>query len=321
MGEARIVSFINYKGGVGKTTTTYHIGCSLAEHHGHRVLLVDIDPQSNLSLLCMSYDRYNQFRTQQGTIRDLYRRFRQESRLGTRDFIVREPIQLNNGPLRNLDLLPCDLDMLGEDIGGILPTVSAARTGNAFQVLEQVAERVLREWDFLRLALDEVRSEYDDILIDCPPNLYLMTQNALAASDWYVITVVPEHLSSVGVPILIRKIRDIRERIRRVAAILGREVSFARFAGIIAVKMRRAGQHQDVLNRLREDLSSYIGEGSLADPVFATATTELIGYSEAAEQNLPVWRARGNNPAMAAERREYEAITEEYLRRCHSGEL
>jgi chromosome partitioning protein len=198
MSQARIASFINYKGGVGKTTTTYHIGCSLAEHHGKRVLLVDIDPQSNLSLLCMDYDRYDQHRKQQGTIRDLYRRFRQENRLGIRDFIVPTPIRLDRGPLENLDLLPCDIDMLGEDLGGVLPTVSSARGANAFQILEQVAGRVLHEWRFLQLALDEVREEYDDILIDCPPNLYLMTQNALVASDRYLVTVVPEHLSAIG---------------------------------------------------------------------------------------------------------------------------
>jgi cellulose biosynthesis protein BcsQ len=46
---ARVIAFINYKGGVAKTTTTYHIGCSLAQHLKKRVLLIDIDPQTNLT--------------------------------------------------------------------------------------------------------------------------------------------------------------------------------------------------------------------------------------------------------------------------------
>jgi len=318
MSQARIASFINYKGGVGKTTTTYHIGCSLAEHHGKRVLLVDIDPQSNLSLLCMDYDRYDQHRKQQGTIRDLYRRFRQENRLGIRDFIIPTPIRLDRGPLENLDLLPCDIDMLGEDLGGVLPTVSSARGANAFQILEQVADRVLREWRFLQLALDEVREEYDHILIDCPPNLYLMTQNALVASDRYLVTVVPEHLSAIGVSILVRKVRDIRDRIRRVAAVVGQEINFAQFAGIIPVKMRRADQHRDILNRLRQELASYCHDAGFSDPVFDASTSELIGYSEAAEQLRPVWHASGTNPANAAQRHEYEDITREYLSRVQN---
>jgi chromosome partitioning protein len=45
---------MNYKGGVGKTTTTYHIGCGLAMYHGKRVLLIDNDPQTNLTFLCAS---------------------------------------------------------------------------------------------------------------------------------------------------------------------------------------------------------------------------------------------------------------------------
>jgi len=52
MARAKVISVVNYKGGVGKTTTTYHVGCSLAQHHNKRVLLVDIDPQTNLTFLC-----------------------------------------------------------------------------------------------------------------------------------------------------------------------------------------------------------------------------------------------------------------------------
>jgi len=55
MSKAKIISVINYKGGVGKTTSAYHIGCSLAQHYHKRVLLIDIDPQTNLTFLCAEY--------------------------------------------------------------------------------------------------------------------------------------------------------------------------------------------------------------------------------------------------------------------------
>ena len=51
----KVVSFINYKGGVGKTTSAYHFSCSLAQHHRQRVLMIDIDPQTNLTFLCANY--------------------------------------------------------------------------------------------------------------------------------------------------------------------------------------------------------------------------------------------------------------------------
>ena len=65
----KVVSFINYKGGVGKTTTAYHFSCSLAQHHGQRVLMIDIDPQTNLTFLCITEDRSQRNRKPSGSSR------------------------------------------------------------------------------------------------------------------------------------------------------------------------------------------------------------------------------------------------------------
>ncbi|MFH0765863.1 MAG: ParA family protein, partial [Calditrichota bacterium] len=73
--QATIVSFINYKGGVGKTTTTYHVGCSLAYHHKKKVLMIDIDPQTNLTFLCAPHDRWEVFKKKHGTIATIFKRF------------------------------------------------------------------------------------------------------------------------------------------------------------------------------------------------------------------------------------------------------
>jgi hypothetical protein len=62
MPRARILSLINYKGGVAKTTSTHHIGCSLAQHFNKKVLLVDIDPQTNLTFLCASIEKWTDFK-------------------------------------------------------------------------------------------------------------------------------------------------------------------------------------------------------------------------------------------------------------------
>lgn len=311
MGRARVVSFINYKGGVGKTTTTYHIGCSLAEHHGKRVLLVDIDPQSNLSLLCMSYERYEEARNQKGTIRDLYRRFR-EGRypLDSLDFIVPDAVRPEGGaPIAGLDLLPCDIDLLGEDLGGVVPVVSAPRVSNAFQVLQQLAQRTLREWDFLRAVFQEQADSYDYILVDCPPNLYLMTQNAIRASHWYVVTLIPEFLSVIGLNILVRKIEDIKKRIGQVAAVAGEDPLWEiQLGGVIWVKKRNTKQHEETIKNLRA--------GIYGDKLFENGTTERTGYSEAAEAQCPIWRAQTPAARDAAGHREYERITEEFLKRC-----
>ena len=63
---SKVISFINYKGGVAKTTSTYHIGCWLAYRKRKRVLLIDIDPQTNLTFLCVPVLKWKNRRTEKG---------------------------------------------------------------------------------------------------------------------------------------------------------------------------------------------------------------------------------------------------------------
>ncbi|MBI2872406.1 MAG: AAA family ATPase [Chloroflexi bacterium] len=119
MGRAKIISFINYKGGVGKTTTTYHVGCSLAFHHDKKILLVDIDPQTNLTFLCVDYPSWQRFKNSNGTIATLYDRFRRRLQLQTKRYIWQSAMGHGRSQkIPNTNLLPCDLELLGEDLGG-----------------------------------------------------------------------------------------------------------------------------------------------------------------------------------------------------------
>jgi len=85
-----VIAFINYKGGVAKTTTTYHVGCSLAQQFNKRVLFVDIDPQTNLTFLCSAIEDWERVKAKNGTIADMYRRFLKRKALNTKDFIWQE---------------------------------------------------------------------------------------------------------------------------------------------------------------------------------------------------------------------------------------
>ncbi len=284
MPKAKIISFINYKGGVGKTTTTYRVGCSLAQHHGKTVLLVDIDPQTNLTFLCAPYEKWTEFKKRVGTIAGMYRRFLEKKAIDTKRFISKTPIQVSRGRIPDVNLIPCDIDLLGEDLG-------AGEVSGAFPSLEALrkqAKLVLRDRMFLQNALREVQDSYDYILIDCPPNLYVMTQNALVASGWYIITAIPDHLSTIGLEILQRKVNKINEILRsaqKLAADSSVAIETAKMGGVIFVKVRIGGTvivntHADRMRRI----SSQVG----GDSCFAVHTTELIGYSEAAENSVPV---------------------------------
>ena len=310
MRTAKVVSFINYKGGVGKTTSSYHVACSLVGHHNKKVLLIDIDPQTNLTFLCAPVEKWQRIKASNGTIATLYRKWQAKQALESRRFIWRSPIQIfQKTRLDGLDLIPCDIDLLGEDLG-------SAQVGGTFPNVESLrknSEVFLRDRNFLKTVVQEVGSDYDFIIIDCPPNLYLMTQNALVASDAYVVTAIPDHLSTIGLSILREKVRKIGELLSAAETFAGRGPNakpIAELGAVMFVKVRIGGSLVTVTHSAKmEEVRNLVG----ADKCFTAKTTELIGFSEAAENSVPVWALNTPNALRAAQKGEYQRITLEFL--------
>lgn len=303
----KVVAFINYKGGVGKTTSAYHVACSLAQHHRQRVLMIDTDPQTNLTLLCVEFDQWQRRRNNTGTIASLYRRYVERQSLDLGRLIWREPVTIGRYPISGLDLIPCDIELLGEDVGGSIMTGSFP----AFQALQQDAQRYLRELSFLRSVIEETEDRYDWVIIDCPPNLYLMSQNALHASDYYVVTAIPDHLSTIGLNILTRKVRDIGERISAASTLAGQNDNrlVAELGAIVFVRVRLGGERvTNTHSTTMENIS-----GQYAGKVMGKYTTELIGYSEAAENRVPVWEHNSENARRVAQNYEYPVIAQQLM--------
>ena len=303
----KVMSFINYKGGVGKTTSAYHVACSLAQHHSQKVLMIDIDPQTNLTFLCVEFNQWRRRRNNTGTIASLYNRYIDRRSLDVNRFIWNEPVTLGRRPISGLDLIPCDIELLGEDVGGSQVTGAYP----AFQALQEDAQRYLRELSFLRRVIDETGDKYDWVIIDCPPNLYLMSQNALYASDYYVITAIPDHLSTIGLDILTRKVRDIGQRIAAAGTLSGQSDvrAVADLGAIVFVRVRLGGE---VITNTHADTMSRVS-GEYPGKVIQKYTTELIGYGEAAESRVPVWEHTSANARRVANNYEYPVITRELL--------
>lgn len=144
----RTIALANQKGGVGKTTTTLNLGAALAEH-GHRVLLIDLDPQSNLTI-------YAGLQPQAQEITSYHILHSPEEGLSRAIQTIRP----------NLALIPSSLDMAAAEI--------------------ELAGSIGRE-ALLRKALLPSREQYDYILIDPPPSLGLFTLNALVAATEVII--------------------------------------------------------------------------------------------------------------------------------------
>ena len=309
---ATVVSFINYKGGVGKTTTAYHVSCSLAQHYRQRVLMIDIDPQTNLTFLCASIEQWESRKRNVGTIKDLYGRFTEGHALEVRRFIWNESVVIGRPPISGLDLIPCDIELLGEDLSRDSQIVGTFPT---MQALRQNARRYIKERSFLAQVIEDVSDRYDWVVIDCPPNLYLMTQNALHASDYYVVTAIPDHLSTIGLSILTRKIRDIGDDISRALPLSGLDTTHtvASLGAIVFVKVRIGGTM--ITNTHETTIQSIASQDFAVGKVVPRYTTELIGYSEAAENRVPVWEYNSENARRGTRKNEYPEITRELVSR------
>ncbi len=179
---ARVISIVNQKGGVGKTTTAINVGAYLAEL-GKFVLIVDLDPQANASS-GLGVDHRS---LEQG---------------------VYEAI-LGNVSLKDI-VQPTSHESLK-----IAPATTALAGLNIELVNLERREYKLRE------AILEIRNDYDFILIDCPPTLGLITLNGLVAGDEILIPVQAEYYALEGLGQLLETVQLVKERIRPEVDILG----------------------------------------------------------------------------------------------------
>ena len=178
---ARIVSFINYKGGVGKTTIAVETAATLARKYGFKVLVVDLDPQTNASFYLVTEEDWESWSESQGSLKDIF-----DSAISEQPFDSARVIMENLYDC--IDLLPSHLDLLPVDLE--LAAKWGAQSSEAKMIIK----------DRLGPVIDD--RGYDFVIIDCPPNLNLVTQNALMLSDSYVVVCLPEYFSVRGIGLI-----------------------------------------------------------------------------------------------------------------------
>lgn len=135
------------------------------------------------------------------------------------------------------------------------------------------------------------------------------------ASEAFIVTAIPDHLSTIGLSILREKVERIGKLMMSAYTFAGEDVpkrTVAQLGGIIFVKVRIGGSHLTNTHESKmAEIEQILGDGTC----FPDHTTELIGYSEAAEASVPVWALESHNARYAAEKREYQSITKEFLKR------
>ncbi len=179
MSNCKVIALTNQKGGVGKTTTAVNLGVGLAQQ-GKKVLLIDADAQANLTM-ALGYNRPDDLPFTLSTV--------------MQDIIDDKTVDASQGIIHHkegVDLIPSNIELSGLEV----------RLINALS-----RESVLKTY------VNEVKRDYDFVLIDCMPSLGMITINSLAAADSVVIPTQPHYLSAKGLELLLRTVSKVRRQI------------------------------------------------------------------------------------------------------------
>jgi len=207
---ARKLAFINYKGGVGKTSLIVNVASCLAQK-GKRVLLCDLDTQSNSSIWLLRIERWNRINMEKrGSVYSILEPG--EDRI--KDIIVKDVIRDNQGnaQLPGLDLLPTTFNLIDIE--------------NEYNINPQNPHYLI-----FNEQIREVEKDYDFILYDCPPNILNASQLGIFSADELYVPSNPDALSLIGFTLMIEKLLLFY---RRSAGFRTPEIgNFARVAGVV----------------------------------------------------------------------------------------
>jgi chromosome partitioning protein len=203
----KIVSVINYKGGVGKTTVTANLAAELA-FRGHKVLMIDLDPQASLTFSFITPDEWEKDFEEEKTIKAWFDAFAASESFDLEDLVF-TPAKVA-GRLKalnsqgKLDLIPSHLGLINVDLE--LATELGGGT------LKQNKLKYMKVHRRLANGLAKFDDDaYDIVLIDCPPNFNVVTKTAIVASDSILIPAKPDYLSTLGIDYLGRSLKELVE--------------------------------------------------------------------------------------------------------------
>ncbi|EOW9227937.1 ParA family protein [Vibrio cholerae] len=263
----KVVSCINLKGGVGKTALAVNFAayCGI---QGKKTLLVDLDPQTNATFSTIGVKKWNDEVKIRGTVADLLGAKKHTSAQGVNK--TAEQVIVKN-VFENVDLIPSHIDLFTVDLD-----LAAAR---------------FRETK-LKNALKDVLGNYDIVICDCPPNLTIPTQNALAFSTHYAVPVTLDFLSAIGVSLLVKRVEEFGQDL---------EHSLQQ-AGIVISRVGRPAVH-------REETDAAL-RGQFGTAILNSVIKERTSVSMAAQSNKPIFSSNDS-----AAREEFLAVCEELLER------
>lgn len=250
----KVISLVNQKGGVGKTTTAV----SLASYIGKKkkkVLVVDLDPQANATS-GLGIEK-------------------SELETTTYDLLINEcPVRdvIFESSAQNVDIIPTNINLAGAEV--------------------ELVNAISRE-NILRGAIEEIKDEYDYIIIDCPPSLGLLTINALTASDGIIIPIQGEYYALEGLSQLVETINIVKKKLNPDIEIVG-------------VVLTMFDMRTQLSKQVREEVEDYFGK-----KVFKTIIPRNVRLAEAPSHGLAI----SDYDKASKGAKAYEALAVEVLKR------
>jgi chromosome partitioning protein len=282
------VCMINRKGGVGKTTLTLALADFLSAIHGYRILVIDVDPQANASVMLLGEDDWKLLEDAKLTVADLFER----------------AVRLLE-PSRALDL--GQLIRMARHVKGASGQLHVLASSPRLQYIEENATETLASWSpyvgsaymiLHQTLFAHVMKAYDYVLIDCPPSIGMITLNALTISSGYLIPTIPDYVSTVGLTQVTQRVKEHAHGLRRKIPLYGTVVN----------KFKRSRLHSSILEELR-------GRPE-AQPLWDTIVPDTVNAGGALNQTAGLMtlkqRYGGGTDALYTS---LEALTAEFLQR------
>jgi len=271
--ETHVLSFINLKGGVGKTTVAVAVAELLAQEERKHVLLIDLDPQTNATVTLISEEKWADMDRDGQTIAQLFAdklNPNESPKFDIMKSIARSVSTINDGIAR-LDLLPSSIRLI--DIQDRIPMI--ALNGNYTS----------NPIDILKIALQPVLDRYDYIIIDCPPSLGTVTKNGLRISTGYIIPTIPDIVSTWG-------IYQIVDNVNRFSKDMDRSLPAL---GIVATKVQNNSLHKRIIDDLRAQRLGRFAEqdGLEQPPFFENIIPQTVSVSRGADVDADIRTFKG----------------------------
>ncbi len=293
----KTISFISEKGGVGKTTACYHIAVALNRFHDKKVLVVDADYQRGGISGRFFPDIIESFASGEMPGTTLFHKFQQlySASTATPNVDVREWKRWNS----KVDVIPADprLSSVSKDK---LPSTNSIMKNNVL---------LLRHLQVIWFVLDNLKDEYDYILIDSHPEISDILRSVIYASDYCVSPVKLDRQSAIGVATVIGEIKDVNADVAVVSQnINGIDHNNTEFAGAMGMMAREWG------GDLKQTEAAEYRRLRKTGKIFKTYVTEGDGLRQAAAQRTDVFGVTGANADKQS--KQFKELTLEFLGVC-----